>query len=308
MTAITASMVKELRDKSGAGMMDCKKALAEVDGDVTAAIDWLRTKGLATAQKKSARVATDGLVAVAGSGTQGAVVEVNAETDFVARNEIFQNFVSKVAELAMSSDGNMDNIKSADFGTGKTVDEQLTENIATIGENQTMRRVARLSVDNGVVTSYVHNAVADGLGKIGVLVALESTGDAEKLTALGRQVAMHVAAVQPQFLDRDSVDPAVIEREKAVLTEQARESGKPDDIIEKMIVGRINKFYEEICLMEQTFVMDGETKVGKVIENAASDVGAPVKLVDFVRFTLGEGLEKKEDDFAAEVAEMAKAK
>lgn len=304
MTAITASMVKELRDKSGAGMMDCKKALAEVDGDINAAVDWLRTKGLATAQKKSARVATDGLVAVAGAGNVGAVIEVNAETDFVARNEIFQQFVVKTAELAVDLNGDMDAIKSADFGTGKTVDEQLTENIATIGENQTMRRAATLEVANGVVTSYIHGAVADGLGKIGVLVGLESDGDAEKLTALGKQIAMHVAAVQPQFLDKESVDADVIEREKAVLTEQARESGKPDDIIEKMIVGRINKFYEEICLLEQTFVIDGETKVGKVVENASKDVGAPVKLVGFVRYTLGEGLEKKEDDFAAEVAKM----
>lgn len=304
MTAITASMVKELRDKSGAGMMDCKKALAEVDGDVNAAIDWLRTKGLATAQKKSARVATDGLVAIAGVGNKGAVVEVNAETDFVARNEIFQNFVAKTAELAVDLNGDMEAIKAADYGTGKTVDEQLTENIATIGENQTMRRAATLEVANGVVTSYVHGAVADGLGKIGVLVGLESDGDVAALTALGKQIAMHVAAAQPQFLDRDSVDPAVIEREKVVLTEQARESGKPENIIEKMIIGRINKFYEEICLLEQVFVIDGENKVGKVLENATADVGAPVKLTGFVRYALGEGLEKKEDDFAAEVAKM----
>ena len=303
MAEITAAAVKDLREKSGAGMMDCKKALVETNGDVDAAVDWLRTKGLAKAAKKSGRVAAEGLVAVVAEGNKGALVEVNAETDFVARNEAFQAFVQEVATVALEKDGDADAILAADYpGAGRSVADQLTDNIATIGENMSFRRAATLSVEKGVVASYVHSALKPGLGKIGVLVALESEGDAAVLEGLGKQIAMHVAAANPMFLDRDSVDPEVVERERAVLTAEAKESGKPDNIIEKMIEGRIRKFYEEICLVDQTFVIDGESKVGKVVENAAKDAGAPVKLAGFTMFKLGEGIEKKEDDFAAEVA------
>ena len=303
MAEITAAAVKALRDKSGAGMMDCKKALTENGGDIDAAVDWLRTKGLAKAAKKSGRVAAEGLVAVAAAGTKGALVEINAETDFVARNETFQEFVGEVAKIALDKDGDGDAILAADYpGAGRSVTDQLTDNIATIGENMSFRRATTLSVNNGVVASYVHSALKPGMGKIGVLVALESDGDAAALEGLGKQIAMHVAAANPDFLDRDSVDGDVIERERAVLTAEAKESGKPDNIIEKMIEGRIRKYYEEICLVEQTFVIDGENKVGKVVENAAKELGTDVKLAGFAMYKLGDGIEKKEDDFAAEVA------
>ena len=305
MAQITAALVKELRTLSGAGMMDCKKALGENDGDIDAAQDWLRTKGLATAAKKSGRIAAEGLVGVAVDGTTGAVVEVNSETDFVAKNPTFQGYVSEVAKMA-TSNGDIDSLSAAAFpGSERNVAEELTHMISTIGENMNLRRVETLSVDNGVVCTYIHNATAPGIGKIGVLVALESTGDKAVLEGLGKQIAMHIAATSPASLSRDDLDPALVERERDVLTEQARESGKPEEIIGKMIEGRLRKYYEEVCLLDQTFVIDGESKVGKVVEAAAADAGAPVTLKAFMRFGLGEGIEKKEEDFAAEVAAAA---
>ena len=296
MAAITAALVKELRETSGAGMMDCKKALTETDGDIAAAVDWLRTKGLASAAKKSGRVAAEGLVGVAVEGSKGALVEVNSETDFVARNEQFQAFVSEVAKLALGSNGDIDALNGMDYpGTGRTVAEELTFLISTIGENMNLRRIHVTTIEGGEVAAYVHGAVADGLGKIGVLVEGKGAGAA----AFGKQVAMHVAATNPASLSRDDLDPEIVEREKQVLTEQARESGKPEAIIDKMIVGRINKFYGEVCLLEQVFVIDGESKVSK----AASDAG--VEVTGFVRFGIGEGIEKVEEDFAAEVAAVA---
>ncbi|WPZ32842.1 translation elongation factor Ts [Thalassobaculum sp. OXR-137] len=301
--AVTAALVKELREKSGAGMMDCKKALTETNGDLDAAVDWLRTKGLAAAAKKSGRVAAEGLVGTAVAGTKGAVMEVNSETDFVARNDTFQNFVETVTKMALEHGEDIATLKTVAYpGTGRTVEEQLTHNIATIGENMSLRRAQVLSVSDGVVVPYVHNAVVPGLGKIGVLVALESTGDKDKLNELGKQIAMHVAAAAPQSLSTDDLDPAAIERERAVLVEQARDSGKTDEIIAKMIDGRLRKFYQEVVLLEQTFVVDGETRISKVVENAAKSVGAPVKLTAFSRVQLGEGIEREESDFAAEVA------
>lgn len=306
MAEITAALVKELREKTGAGMMDCKKALTETAGDLEAAVDWLRKKGLAAAAKKSGRVAAEGLVAVATEGAVGAVVEVNAETDFVARNETFQEFAATVAKLALANDVDVEGLKGLAFpGSERNVGEQLTHLIATIGENMSLRRVKRLSVSAGVVVPYVHSAIAPGLGKIGVLVAVESAGDAAKLADLGKQVAMHIAAARPDALDIADVDTSALEREKAVLSDQARASGKPENIIEKMVEGRIRKYYEEVVLLEQVYVIDQETKVRKVVENAAKDAGAPVKLAGFARFALGEGIEKAESDFAAEVAAAA---
>jgi len=303
MSAITASLVKELREKSGAGMMDCKKALTEANGDLDAAIDWLRTKGLATASKKAGRVAAEGLVAVKAEGTSGAIVEVNAETDFVGRNEDFQNLVSGIAAVVGEVGDDLDAVKAATYpGSSDTVEATLTDAIATIGENMSLRRAKKLSVSNGVVASYVHNAVTDGLGKIGILVALESEGDADKLAALGKQLAMHIAATNPESISVDDLDPELVERERAVLTEQARESGKPEEIIEKMIGGRINKYYQEVVLLKQTFVIDGENTVEKAIENVAKEIGSPIKLTAMARFAVGEGIEKEEGDFAAEVA------
>lgn len=302
MTDITASMVKQLRDNSGAGMMDCKQALKENDGDMEAAIDWLRTKGIAKAEKKAGRTAAEGLIGVAASGTTGAVVEVNSETDFVARNAQFQEFVGEIAKLGLSAGGDVDALKAMDFpGAGKSVADHVTNLIGTIGENMSVRRTASLSVDSGVVASYVHNQTVEGLGKIGVLVALESDGDAGKLAALGKQVAMHVAATSPLAATTDELDPAVVERERAVLAEQARESGKPEAVIEKMIDGRMRKFFEEVVLLSQTFVIDGENTVEKALKLAEGDVGGAITLKGFVRFALGEGIEKEETDFAAEV-------
>ncbi|MBP2298581.1 translation elongation factor Ts [Azospirillum picis] len=306
MAEITASLVKELREKTGAGMMDCKKALNETQGDLEGAVDWLRKKGLAAAAKKSGRVAAEGLVAVATAGTKGAVVEVNAETDFVARNDKFQAFAAKAAELALSTGGDVEALKAATYpGTSHTAQDELTSLIATVGENMNLRRSVALSVSAGVVVSYVHSAIAPGLGKIGVLVALESTGDTAKLADLGKQIAMHIAAARPDALDIADVDSSALERERSVLAEQARASGKPENIIEKMVEGRVRKYYEEVCLLEQTYVIDGETKVRKVVENAAKDIGAPVKVTAFTRFALGEGIEKAQSDFAAEVAAAA---
>lgn len=304
MAEVTASMVKDLREKTGAGMMDAKKALIEMAGDMEAAVDWLRKKGLATAAKKSGRTAAEGLVAVALSGNKAAVIEVNAETDFVSRNDQFQSFVTKAAELALEAKSDIAALANTAFEAGKTVQEKLTHLIATIGENMSLRRTETLEVKNGVVVGYVHNAISPGLGKIGVLVALESTGDKAKLEALGKQIAMHVAATNPQFLDSGSVTAEAIEREKNVIRDTAKASGKPADIIEKMLEGRMRKFYEEICLLEQVFVIDGETKISKVLENAAKEVGAPITLVAYTRFQLGEGIEKEATDFAAEVASV----
>lgn len=307
MAEITASLVKELREKSGAGMMDCKKALAETNGDLEAAVDWLRKKGLAAAAKKAGRVAAEGLVAAKAEGPKGAVVEVNSETDFVARNETFQDFVQTVAGVAYTVGGDVEAVKAAEFpGAGKNVADQLTAMIGTIGENMNLRRTLVLEVSQGVVAAYVHNAVKPGLGKIGVLVALESAGDAAKLEELGKQIAMHVAAASPLFLTTDSVSTEALDRERDVLSEQARASGKPEEIIAKMVEGRLRKYYEEVVVLEQPFVMDPDRKVGKVIEDTAKQIGAPIKMTGFARFALGEGVEKEEKDFAAEVAAQLK--
>lgn len=300
MAAITAALVKDLRDKTGAGMMDCKKALTDTDGDVEQAIDWLRKKGLAAAAKKSGRVAAEGLVAVASAPGKAAVVEVNAETDFVSRNETFQAFVEEVAKIALAVGDDIETISAQPYpGTGRTVAEELTHLVATIGENMTIRRAKVLTVPQGVVATYMHSAVKPGLGKIGVLAALEGAGEISVLETLGRQVGMHVAAARPEALDVDFVDPAALEREKAVLTEQARASGKPENIIEKMVEGRIRKYYEEVVLLEQVWVHDGESRVKAVAKKAG------VKLTGFARFQLGDGIEKPKDDFAAEVAATA---
>lgn len=304
MADITASMVKELREKTGAGMMDAKNALVENGGNMDEAVDWLRKKGLAKAAKKSGRTAAEGLVALVTEGNKGAVVEINSETDFVARNDEFQGFVRNVAALALEV-GSAEELAAKDFGSGKTVQESLTDLIATIGENMSLRRAQSLEVGQGVVVGYVHGALSDGLGKIGVLVALESEADAAVLETVGKQLAMHVAAANPEFLDVENVDRDVLERERSVLTEQAVASGKPPEIAEKMVEGRLRKYYEEVCLTEQVFVIDGETKISKFVESAAKDAGAEIKLTGFVRFQLGEGIEKEEEDFAAEVAAAA---
>jgi elongation factor Ts len=306
MAEITGALVKDLREKTGAGMMDCKAALSATGGDIEAALDWLRKKGLAAAAKKSGRVAAEGLVAVAAGPREGAVVEVNAETDFVARNEQFQDYARTVATLALTSSADMESLKQMPHPSGRSVAEELTHLIATIGENMTLRRAAKLAVNEGVVATYIHNALAPELGRIGVLVALESAGDPEALTVLGRRIAMHVAAAKPDALTIADVDPAALDRERAILVDQAKASGKPEAIIGKMVEGRLRKYYEEVVLLEQVYVIDGESKVAKVVEDAAKDVGAPVALTGFVRFALGEGIEKAPtDDFAAEVAKMA---
>ena len=300
MAAITAALVKDLREKTGAGMMDCKKALTETEGDTEQAIDWLRKKGLAAAAKKSGRIAAEGLVAVASAPGKAAVVEVNAETDFVARNETFQAFVAEVAKIVLTAGDDIATINAQPYpGTGRTVAEELTHLVATIGENMNLRRAKVLTVPQGVVATYMHSSVKPGLGKIGVLAALEGAGEIPVLEILGRQVGMHVAAARPDSLDVDSVDPAALEREKAVLTEQARASGKPENIIEKMVEGRIRKYYEEVVLLEQVWVHDGESRVRAVAKKAG------VTLTGFARFQLGEGIEKPKEDFAAEVAATA---
>jgi elongation factor Ts len=307
MAEITAALVKELREKSGAGMMDCKRALSENQGDIEAAVDWLRKKGLAAAAKKAGRVAAEGLIGIASEGTSGGMVEVNSETDFVARNDAFQDYVRNVTKSALAAGEDVEKLKTAAYPGGGSVADALTALIAKIGENMSLRRAAVLKVPAGTVATYVHSAAAPGLGKIGVLVALESTGDKEKLTALGRQIAMHIAATNPQALDIASVDPAMLAREKAVLTEQAAASGKAPQVIEKMVEGRVRKYYEETVLLEQVYVVDGETRIKDVIANAAKELGVPVKLAAFRRYALGEGIEKKETDFAAEVAAQLKA-
>ena len=302
MADITASLVKDLREKTGAGMMDCKKALTETEGALEDAVDWLRKNGLAAAAKKAGRIAAEGLVAVVASGGRGTIVEVNAETDFVARNEEFQNFVEQVSAAALKSGGGIDALSTATVNSGGTVGDGLTELVAKIGENMTLRRVEHLAVENGIVASYIHSAARPGLGRIGVIVALESTGDAGKLDAFGRKLAMHVAAASPQWTSPDEIDADALAREREILADQARGSGKPEEIVQKMVEGRLRKYYEEVALSEQTYVIDGETKVSKAVEAAAEEIGAEIKVAGFVRFALGEGIDKKEEDFAAEVA------
>ncbi|RIY01563.1 elongation factor Ts [Aureimonas flava] len=303
---ISASMVKELREKTGAGMMDCKTALAETNGDMEAAIDWLRAKGIAKADKKSSRTAAEGLVGVASGDNAAVVVELNSETDFVARNDAFQALVRNVAQAALGTDGSVEAVGSATLAdSGKSVVDTVKDAVATIGENMNLRRSAKLTVSNGVVATYIHNQVTEGLGKLGVLVALESTGDKAALTTFGRQVAMHVAATNPLALTESEVDAATAEREKAIFSEQARESGKPEAIVEKMVEGRMRKFYEEVVLLKQNFVINPDLTVEKALEAAAKDFGAPAKIVGFVRFALGEGIEREQSDFAAEVAAAA---
>ena len=305
MAEITAGSVKELRERTGAGMMDCKKALAETNGEMEAAIDWLRAKGLAAAAKKAGRTAAEGLVGVAVEANRGAVVEVNSETDFVAKNEIFQDFVRNVAKLALQHGTDVETLGAAQYPEGGTVAEKLTDNIAKIGENQSLRRAAVVEVKEGVVVPYVHNQVVPGLGKIGVLVALEGAAPAETLTALGKQIAMHVAAANPLALNADELDAELVERERAIAMEKAKESGKPQNIVEKMVEGGLAKFRKDNALLSQLFVMDNKTPVAEVVASAAKDAGSPITLAGFVRFQLGEGIEKKVDDFAAEVAAAA---
>lgn len=305
MAEITAASVKELRERTGAGMMDCKKALSETDGNLEAAVDWLRAKGLAAAAKKAGRTAAEGLIAVVVEGARGAAVEVNSETDFVAKNEKFQDFARNVATLALAHGADVDALGAAHYPGGGTVQEKLTENIATIGENQSLRRAALLEVTEGAVVSYVHNAVVPGLGKIGVLVALESAAPAEALQVLGKQIAMHIAAANPLALTGDSLDPSMIERERAIAIEKAKESGKPQNIAEKMVEGSLAKFRKDNALLSQLFVMDNKTPVAEVIASAAKDAGTGIELKGFVRFQLGEGIEREQSDFAAEVAAAA---
>jgi elongation factor Ts len=309
MSEITPALVKTLRERTGAGMMDCKKALMEVSGDLEAAVDWLRKKGLAAAAKKAGRVAAEGLVGIAATadGKSAAVIEINAETDFIARNEHFQNLVSQTAKIAAANTCDVDALLTTSFpGEGGTVQGEITRLIALIGENMNLRRISRLSVTNGAVATYMHNATTAGLGRIGVSVALESTGDAAKLMELGKKISMHIAAAHPQALNIDAVDPTMLERERTILVDQARASGRPEDVIQKMVEGRVRKYYEEIVLLEQPFVMDGKTKISEVVANAAQELGTDVKLTGFIRYALGEGIEKEESDFAAEVMAQAK--
>ena len=303
--AISASLVKDLREKTGAGMMDCKKALVETDGNFEGAIDWLRKKGLSTAAKKAGRIAAEGLTGALVLGTKAAVIELNSETDFVSKNDHFQKIVREILDLAIDVD-NLEGLKAATSTSGKTVDELVTENIATIGENLNLRRMQSVTVTEGVIASYIHNTVSDNMGKISVLVALESKGDKAALEKLGKEIAMHIAASKPVCLTSDEVDPALLEREKTIFSDHSRASGKPDNIIEKMVEGRIRKYMEEIVLLDQIFVIDGKTKISDVIAQAAKDMGTDVKLKSFVRFELGEGIEKEEKNFADEVAEVAK--
>src|SRR5215210_1120404 len=308
MAEITAASVKELRERTGAGMMDCKKALAETNGEMEPAIDWLRAKGLAAAAKKAGRTAAEGLVGVTVEGQRGGVVEVNSETDFVAENERFQDFVRNVAKLVLEHGTDVEMLGAAQYPGGGTVAEALTENIAKIGENQSLRRAAVLEVGEGAVVSYVHNQVAPGLGKIGVLVALESAASADTLQALGKQIAMHVAAAHPLALSAEELPEALVERERSIATEKAKESGKPEAIVEKMVEGGLAKFRKENALLTQLFVIDNKTPVAEVVAAAAKDAGTGIELIGFVRFQLGEGIEKKESDFAAEVAAAAGTK
>ncbi|HEV2562212.1 MAG TPA: translation elongation factor Ts [Rhizomicrobium sp.] len=305
MSNISASMVKDLRDKTGAGMMDCKAALAETNGDMEAAVDWLRKKGLSKAAKKAGRIAAEGLIGVAAGAGVGALVEVNSETDFVARNDQFKEFVKDAAQLALEAEGDVVKLLAKPMANGATVDAVLKELVAKIGENMSVRRAVALAVSPGVVATYVHNAAAAELGKIGVLVGLRSTGDQDKLIALGKQIAMHIAATSPLALTPEHLSADVVARERAIYADQARQSGKPENIIEKMVEGRMRKFYEESVLLSQVFVIDGETVVGKVVEKAGKDLGAPIEIAGFYRFAVGEGIEKVTSDFADEVKNMA---
>jgi elongation factor Ts len=301
--AVTANQVKELREATGVGMMDCKKALEETGGDMNAAVDWLRTRGLAKAAKKAGRVAAEGLVGVSLEGTKASIVEVNSETDFVARNDQFQGIVGNVAKLALDAKGSIEKLAEMPFpGTGRSVAAELTDAIAKIGENMNLRRSQVIEVKDGVIGSYVHNTVKPGMGKLGVIVGLESTGDKAVLTGLGKQLAMHIANTNPASVSEADIDPALVAKEREIYTEQAKETGKPPEVIAKMVEGRVRKFFEESTLLAQTFVIDGESKVKDIIEKAAKDAGAPIKVTKFVRYALGEGIEKQETDFAAEVA------
>jgi len=304
MANITAQMVKELREQTGAGMMDCKTALTETSGEIEAAVDWLRKKGLAKAAKKAGRVAAEGLIGVVVAGTRGIVVEVNSETDFVARNDQFQGLVKMIAQVALDVGTDVEAIKAAKVG-GATVAEAINAAIATIGENMTLRRAATLAVGQGVVASYVHNSVADGLGKIGVIVGLESTGKASELSALGRLMAMHIAASNPHALDATSLDPAVVTREKDVLADKFRAQGKPDNVIAKIVESGLKTFYKEVCLLDQAYIHEPDKSVAQAVKEAEGKVGGPIKITGYVRYALGEGIERPEDDFAGEVAAAA---
>lgn len=305
MAEITASMVKDLRDKTGAGMMDCKAALSETAGDIEAAVDWLRKKGLSKAAKKSGRVAAEGLVGVWVEGPKASIVEVNSETDFVARNEHFQGLVKMIAHVALHAGGDVEAIKAAPAGAHATVADAIAHAIATIGENMTLRRAAVLAVGKGVVATYVHNAIFEGLGKIGVLVALESAGKPDELAGLGRQIAMHVAAANPLALDSSQLDAQLVARERAVLADKAAASGKPANVIEKIVESGLKTFYKEVCLVDQPFVIDPSKSVAQAIKEAEGKVGGPIALKGFVRYALGEGIERQDNDFAAEVAAAA---
>jgi elongation factor Ts len=304
MADITAQMVKELRETSGAGMMDCKAALVETKGDMAAAQDWLRKKGLSKAAKKAGRVAAEGLIGVSIEGPKAVVVEVNSETDFVARNDLFQGLVKMIADVALSAGTDVEKIKAAKAGS-ITIDDAIKDTIAKVGENMTLRRAAALSVGKGAIGSYVHNSVSDGLGKIGVLVALESTGKPDELTALGRLIAMHIAAANPQALDPASLDPAVVQREKDVLADKFRQQGKPANVIDKIVESGLKTFYKETTLLEQTYVHDDKKSVAQALKEAEGKVGGPIKITGYVRYALGEGIEKQQSDFAAEVAAAA---
>lgn len=299
--SISAKLVMELRKKTGAGMMDCKKALTQVDGDFDKATDLLKTKGLATANKKSGRITAEGLTAVAVDGTRGAIIEINSETDFVARNDVFQDLVKSTVSAALEC-SDIESLNNATIPSGKKISEIIVDAIATIGENLNLRRMANLNVSEGVIASYVHNSSADNMGKIAVLIALESSADKEKLMEFGKQIAMHVAASNPECLNKDSIDPALVQRERSVFVEQSQASGKPANIIEKMVEGRIRKFLEEVVLLEQTFVMDGKTKISDLIDNTSKELGASIALKGYIRFGLGDGIEKEATDFASEVA------
>ena len=306
MVEVTAALVKDLRQRTGAGMMDCKRALIETGGDIESGIDWLRKKGLAAAAKKGGRVTADGLVGVRIEAGRGALVEVNTETDFVSRNPEFQAFVTTVAQLALDANGSLEALKASPYpGSGRTVEEQLTHLIATMGENMNLRRVAVLAVEPGVTGAYIHNALSPTVGKIGVIVAVQSDAAAKDLEPVAKQIAMHIAAASPGFVARADVDTRLLDRERAVLEEQARTTGKAEAIIEKMVEGRLRRYYEEVCLLEQTFVIDGESKIADVLDRIAKEIGRPLKVTAFQQFVLGEGLEKREENFAAEVAKTA---
>ncbi len=306
MANISASMVKELRDKTGAGMMDCKAALGETGGDLESAVDWLRKKGLAKAAKKAGRVAAEGLIGIAISANKGIVVEVNSETDFVARNDLFQGLVKMIADVALTTGTEVDKILAGRVGD-RTVADAITETIAKVGENMTLRRAASVSVGKGVVASYVHNSVIDGLGRIGVIVTLESTGDADELKAFGRMVAMHIASANPQAIEASGLDAATVEREKNILGEKFKAQGKPANVIEKIVESGLKTFYKEVCLLDQGFIFDDKKTVAQAMKEAESKVGAPIKVIAFVRYALGEGIDRPSDDFGGEVAALAGA-